>query len=240
MQRVNQFNTWGVVASHLYCIFFSIFFVVSAPTAAEIYGTAVGRVMEQDHEKPMEGVVVSVYPPDKDPSVYYINRTDVSGYFEAKWIPPGAWNIHFFCPSVNDVGKYIFTRRITVVDSERIEVNIDVPKDYCYEPHYSDREVTLVGYLSFGFEISEFIPCDIESLDLSKNLPPSHRNRIWADTSRIRVREFNSDTNPIVLRGMLRGPGQYGHMDSFSYELTVMSIVNTVDINKKACETDVH
>lgn len=215
--------------STIYILTFGLF-LASTSYAAE-YGVVAGRTVKQGLDEPIEYILVSIDAPEN----YGRLPTDNTGHYQLDEVPPGTWDISFHCPSVSYVGREIHTQNVIVEEGQTTNLSIEVPDSYCYEPAYSERTMVFQGYLSFGFEESNFSPCNVETLDLTRNTF-FNQNYIWTNISNLKDYAFKPDTLYFgIIEGMLKGPGQFGHLGVSNYELDVVSAREVTEVDKQDC-----
>jgi hypothetical protein len=149
--------------------------------------------------------------------------------------------IQAHCPSVTSLGAEIRTDTIRIAAGEEAVVDIRVPKGYCDEPAYSERTGVFRGFWTPGFESSAFRPCADSTLGVHVPLLPGKRlfpPTAWAEIAfdtkarpipwpRNAPRDsYGNSTYFVVWRGVLKGPGKYGHMSVSEFSMVVDSIIS--------------
>jgi hypothetical protein len=167
--------------------------------------------------------------------------TDSTGHYRFKQVPAGTFRIEFHCPSRTLLGAQILERMVAVSPGEESLINVRVPEGRCSEPPYSERSGVFRGYWTPGFESSAFVPCADSVLRVPAPLLPGKHlfaPSAWADFA-LSVKwpremgglanapkdEYGNSTYFVVWRGVLKGPGQYGHMGVSDFSMVVDSVL---------------
>jgi hypothetical protein len=167
--------------------------------------------------------------------------TDSTGHYQFKQVPAGTFRIEFHCPSRTLLGAQILERMVAVSPGEESLINVRVPEGRCSEPPYSERSGVFRGYWTPGFESSTFVPCADSVLRVPAPLLPGKHlfaPSAWADFApsvkwppkvsdkEVAPRdEYGNATYFVVWRGVLKGPGQYGHMGVSDFSMVVDSVL---------------
>jgi hypothetical protein len=161
-------------------------------------------------------------------------RTDTSGRYEFAKLPAGKWRIAVLCESVT----YFHAQRLAVIEVT-LDQGADKVQDFTVNPRICREQVDTVvgeflGHWSVGFEESSFVPCpgtvDVEGWSIQSGwggIWGTLRNTeaSWptpmpaADTSGYGDRYY------VRVKGMLHGPGDFGHLSVSAYQLEIDTIL---------------
>jgi hypothetical protein len=159
--------------------------------------------------------------------------TDSAGLAVIAGVPPST-ELRVRCETRRRLG--LIDRRESVILRAGADTQVVVR---CAEPPVRSDTVELRGFYHVGFESSVFRPCD--------GMPPGSRSyalpSIWvtfAPTARIEwPRRPHADvgghTIHVRWRGILTGPGRYGHMGAGLYEFTVREVMEVRHSRPDAC-----
>ena len=183
---------------------------------------------------PFEGALVSVAAPEQ----FGRTASDRTGAVLFENISTGELWVEAYCPGANGVGRLI---QFTTMHINRFAHNvlrIAVPTGHCAEPPYSERVVKLRGYYNFGFEHSDFDPCNRDALNLSTNTF-SGKSFIWVESIYSGEPPVEPDTTYYMeIEGLLKGPGQYGHLGGAHYELSIAKSSKPIRVDSRNCTRD--
>jgi hypothetical protein len=175
--------------------------------------------------RPLAGILVAVKAPNK----FGRYATDTSGKVKFDSVSVGKWAIEIHCPSTTYVGREIQTAIVAVdVDTTKTLV-VRVPIGYCDEPKYSERDVTITGNFSHGFEVNDFLPDNPDVLDLTKNTFADQAS-IWILNPPKAFRE--NKVYRITVRGTLMGPASFGHGNGSEYGFIIKEVLDYKRVRK--------
>jgi hypothetical protein len=114
-----------------------------------------------------------------------------------------------------------------------------------------NEELSNQGVWTPGFESSSFVPCADSALGLTGQLLP--RKRLFGSHARADLTDgarkapvawpanvprdsFGNAAYFVVRRGILKGPGSYGHMGVSEFSMTVDSILSIRAARSNGCE----
>ena len=237
------------------CRFLPIAFLATATIAssqilsAQSSGTISVTVTDSVSGAPVVGARVAIWCE----GCYGRYPTDSTGHYQFKQVPPGTFRIQFHCPSRTLLGAQISERMVGVSPGKESLVNVRVPEGRCSEPPYSERTGVFRGYWTPGFESSAFVPCADSVLGLSAPLLPGKHVSIptaWADfTPSVKwppkmngqanapKDEYGNSTYFVVWHGVLKGPGQYGHLGVAGFSMLVDSVLAISSGGPTNCRT---
>ncbi|NUO61952.1 MAG: carboxypeptidase regulatory-like domain-containing protein [Gemmatimonadaceae bacterium] len=203
-----------------------------------------GTITDSATGKPVVGALVAA----ACDRCYGRHPTDSAGRYRLTGLPEGRVTIEAHCPSATGLGGEITTTRVVIAAGRESTLDIRVPPGTCAEPAYVERRGIFRGYYTPGFEASGFIPCADSTLGITAPLLPGKRlfgTRAWADFAPEVGRQhidwpndapkddYGNETYFVVWRGVLKGPGQYGHMGVAAFSMVVDSVVS-VGVRKPA------
>jgi hypothetical protein len=177
--------------------------------------------------------------------------TDSAGRYRLDRLPAGSARFEAHCPSATGLGAEITQQTIDIAADGETLLDVRVPPGYCAEPGYSERRGTFRGYWTPGFESSAFLPCADSVLGVPAPLLPGKRlfpPMAWADLApsagrRISwppgaaVDSYGSATYFVVWRGVLKGPGTYGHMGVAEFSMVVDTVIAVRARGPSDCRT---
>jgi hypothetical protein len=220
--------------------------IAFSPARAQNSGSVRGTVTDSITGAPVIGARVAAMCE----GCYGRQPTDSLGRYTLIRIPIGANRIEFHCPSRTVLGRELARRTVAVVAGQESVLDVRVPPGGCYELVYSERVGIFRGVWTPGFESSAFVPCADSALGVASELLPGKRlvgTRAWAElTTSARV---NSPARPkraprdawgnpryfVVWRGILKGPGTYGHMGVSEFMMMVDSVLTIRASAKDDC-----
>lgn len=179
---------------------------------------------------------------------YGWHPTDSTGRYWLSGLPDGMVSIIAHCPSASGIGARIVEDSVVVAAGRTSTLDIRVPPNTCVEPPYSERRGIFRGFYTPGFESSGFLPCADSTLGVTAPLLPGKRlfgTTAWADFApAVRNQHidwpkdapkdaYDNETYFVVWRGVLKGPGQYGHMGVSAFSMVVDSVIS-VGVKKPA------
>jgi hypothetical protein len=161
-------------------------------------------------------------------------RTDSLGRYAFAALPAGSWRITILCPSAS----YWHAQRLAVFTVELEQGNsstqdVTVDRTQCRLAVPDTLRGQFRGHWSVGFEESRFVPC-AGTIDSARVRPDSDWIwAVWADQSEGRWPEpmpapdtsDYGDRYYVEARGLLHGPGDFGHLGVSAYQLEVERLV---------------
>ena len=182
---------------------------------------------------------------------YGRHPTDSAGRYRLDRLPSGSATFEAHCPSATGLGAEITRRTVDIVVDRETVLDLRVPPGQCDEPPYSERKGVFRGYWTPGFESSAFLPCADTALGVPAPLLPGKRlfpPTAWADVVPSAARRMSwprdapvdSYGNPtyfVVWRGVLKGPGTYGHMGVSEFSMEVDSVIAVRARGPSDCRT---
>lgn len=177
--------------------------------------------------------------------------TDSAGRYRLDRLPAGTAKFEAHCPSATGLGAEITQQTIDIAADAETVLVVRVPSGHCVEPAYSERRGVFRGYWTPAFESSAFLPCADGVLGVPAPLLPGKRlfrPKAWADLTpsagrRISwppgapVDSYGNPTYFVVWRGVLKGPGRYGHMGVSEFSMVVDSVLSVHVRNPSDCRT---
>lgn len=177
--------------------------------------------------------------------------TDSAGHYRLDRLPAGRARFEAHCPSATGLGAEIAQQEVDVAAGGETILDLRVPPGHCAEPAYSERPGVFRGYWTPGFESSAFVPCADSALAVPAPLLPGKRffrPAAWAEVAPAAVRGISwprdapvtSDGNAtyfVIWRGVLKGPGKYGHMGVSEYSMVVDSVLSVQPRGPSDCRT---
>jgi hypothetical protein len=158
-------------------------------------------------------------------------RTNTLGRYEFAKLPAGKWRIAVLCESVT----YFHAQRLAVIDVT-LDQGADEVQDFTVNPRTCQERVDTItgefrGHWSVGFEESSFVPCpgtvNVEGWSIQSGWGGiwgtwrDYAKASWpismpaADTSGYGDRYY------VRVKGMLHGPGDFGHLSVSAYQLEI-------------------
>lgn len=162
-------------------------------------------------------------------------RTDSSGTYEFARLPAGHWRIAVLCKSAS----YFHAQRLALVEVTLAQ-GANVTQDMAIDPTACKERVDTLrgefhGHWSLGFEESSFVPCpgtvDVEGWSIQ-----SGWGGVWGEWAPGIVPKWPEPVPPadtsgygdryyIRARGMMHGPGDFGHLSVSAYQLEVEELL---------------
>ena len=219
--------------------------VPGAPAVgAQQPGSLTGTITDSVTGKPVVGARVAA----DCARCYGRHPTDSAGRFRLTNLPEGRMAIEAHCPSATGLGAEIAEREVLIAAARETTLDIRVQPGTCVEPAYGERRGIFRGLYTPGFESSVFLPCADSTLGVTAPLLPGKRlfqPTAWADfTPDVRRQRIDwpdgapkdrsgNRTYFVVWRGVLKGPGEYGHLGVSEFSMLVDSIIS-VGVKKPA------
>jgi hypothetical protein len=219
---------------------------VAPPLLAQARGALSGTITDSVSGAPIVGARVAVWCPDCSGR----HPTDSAGHYRLDRIPEGNFRFEAYCPSVTGLGPEIALTTVSVAAGRETVVDLHVSPGQCSELPYSERRGVFRGYWTSGFESSAFVPCADSVLGVPAPLLPGKRMfppKAWAYLApNVRkqsiswphdapINPWGNSTVFVVWRGMLKGPGTYGHMGVSEFSMVVDSIITVRTRGPKNC-----
>jgi hypothetical protein len=192
--------------------------VQDAYSRPAIYGT----VLDSASGRPLRGMALQVQGRQG------VVLTDALGHYLLFGMPLGTPVVRIRCASLGADPPPLASRAVRVVPGTDSLVDFRVSAASCVEPRADTVSGIFDGVYTVGFEASIFEPCH-PFADPSPSgggrrwawlvVSPLGRRQhpLWPDVpERGRVRTYY-----VRARGALIGPGNYGHLGSYPYELSV-------------------
>jgi len=221
---------------------------VTAPRmAAQARGTLRGTITDSVTGAPVVQARVAIWCA----GCYGRYPTDSAGHYRLDRLPAGRATFEAHCPSSTLLGAEITRQEVDVAAGGEMVLDLRVPPGICAEPAYSERSGIFRGYWTPGFESSAFVPCADSALGVRAPLLPGKRffrPAAWAEVAPGAVRRMSwprdapvsADGNAtyfVVWRGVLKGPGTYGHLGGSEFSMAVDSVISVRPRGPSACRT---
>ena len=221
--------------------------LVPPRAAAQPRGTVRGTITDSVTGAPVVEARVAIWCA----GCYGRYPTDSSGHYRLDRLPAGRARFEAHCPSATGLGAEITQQTIDIAAGAETVLDLRVPTGHCTEPAYSERPGVFRGYWTPGFESSSFRPCADSALGVPAPLLPGKRlfrPTAWAELtpdtwSRISwpraapVDSYGNVTYFVVWRGVLKGPGRYGHMGVSEFSMVVDSVISARARGPADCRT---
>jgi hypothetical protein len=203
------------------------------------------RITDSVTGLPLNGAQVTI------PGIVWGGEVDSLGQRVVAPISPGVVELTVACPTRTHRGRVIETRRVEVTSRTDTTIRFRVAPRTCDEPAYSERVGIFRGSFYSAFEVSAFRPCPDSTVGLPAGLPhvfwapPSAAvtadSTAWSQFSMLAPAD-SSGGGPVVesswyvrWRGVLKGPGRYGHMGVSVYSLHVDSVLEVRKLGATRC-----
>jgi hypothetical protein len=146
--------------------------------------------------------------------------TDSSGHYLLFGLPVGEATISFRCTRPAPAAGALAAQRVVPIAAHTDSLaEFAIPLLRCATPEPTTVAGEFRGVYAVGFELSSFEPCSLGGHPawLTVSMAGRRQRLLWPD-----VREHGrTRTYYVRARGSLAGPGSYGHMGAYAYELTV-------------------
>ena len=167
-------------------------------------------------------------------------RTDSLGVYALEGIPPGAHRLRLSCPSRTAWHAQPYSTIEIEVRKPHMRRDFQISLSRCTEPPFASFEGEFEGLHRSGFEVSQFVPCPglLADPELAKRLGGRRIAMAVTDSARATYRALRGPPGDTVhvsmghepwvyvrVRGVLQGPGAYGHMGMSTYRMTAMEIL---------------
>lgn len=223
------------------------FAAVASPGTAQPRGTLRGTITDSVTGAPVVDARVAIWCA----GCYGRYPTDSAGHYRLDRLPAGRATFEAHCPSATGLGAEITQQEVDVAAGGETILDLRVTPGQCAEPAYSERPGVFRGYWTPGFESSAFVPCADSALGVPAPLLPGKRlfrPTAWAEVAPRAMRRISwprdapvgSDGNAtyfVVWRGVLKGPGTYGHMGVSEFSMVVDSVISVLPRGPLDCRT---
>jgi len=214
---------------------------------AQARGTLRGTITDSVTGAPVVAARVAM----KCDGCYGRYPTDSAGRYRLDRIPSGSARFEAHCPSATLLGAEIAQRKVDIVADSETVLDLQVSPGQCAEPKYSERTGVFRGDWTPGFEASAFRPCADTALGVPAPLLPGIRPvppKAWAYLAPGAADRLSlptgtaSDPNGnatyfVIWRGVLKGPGTYGHMGVSAFSMVVDSVIAVRGRGPSDCDT---
>lgn len=145
-------------------------------------------------------------------------------------------HVSLTCEAVRWGGHNLARDTLTITEPKEITKDWNVSTVGCDHRPIRRMTRTFTGFWTPGFEISDFIPCPIDSWSLpSDSLPPGYNaQHAWASLGKgarvekwpkVPLDKWGNGQYYVEWRGTLEGPGHYGHMGVSAFSFTADSVI---------------
>lgn len=221
--------------------------VTTPRVAAQGRGTLRGTITDSVSGAPVVDARVAIWCT----GCYGRYPTDSAGRYRLDRLPAGRARFEAHCPSATGLGAEITQQEVDVAAGGETVLDLQVPPGRCTEPAYSERPGIFRGYWTPGFESSVFVPCADSALGVPAPLLPGKRisrPTAWAEVASGAVRRiswprdapvdsYGNATYFVTWRGVLKGPGRYGHMGVSEFSMLVDSVISVHPRGPSDCRT---
>jgi len=225
----------------------AVFAIVASPVTAQPRGTLRGTITDSVTGAPVVDARVAIWCA----GCYGRYPTDSAGHYRLDRLPAGRATFEAHCPSATGLGAEITQQEVEVGAGGETILDLRVRRGHCAEPAYSERPGVFRGYWTPGFESSAFVPCADSALGVPAPLLPGKRlfrPKAWAEVAPDAMRRISwprdapvsSDGNAtyfVTWRGVLKGPGTYGHMGVSEFSMVVDSVISVHPGGPSDCRT---
>lgn len=198
---------------------FGLSLMILQPAYAAPEAGKVVVIVENELGQPLADILLA-----RTKGGYGRTPTDAGGKVEFDAIPVGEWGFEANCSSTTYAGRSIEITKLSVAADQTATWDITVPKGYCDEPEYAEREYILSGRFISEFEGNHFIPDNSEALNLTRNTFQDRPAQIWFDD--LPEGHRYGKQRHVKVRATLKGPGSFGHMGMSQYELIVHEVLD--------------
>jgi hypothetical protein len=184
-----------------------------------------GRVVDKSSGAPVRGAWVYV---EDDAGVLSRSMTGKSGLFGQMNLPAGEWRLILMAPTRRLRPKVVFEQPIVLAPDEFKKIRLEFAVADFPDPPLTKLPVEVSGTFLNGFETSQFLPDDWKRCGLG-----SPDDRIWVELDEDDDAKFaESGTYHVRWRGVLEGPGRYGHLGASDYLLLVEGVFEATLVAK--------
>jgi hypothetical protein len=203
----------------------------SSEGAAQQPAVIRGRITHRLTGAPLVGAKVAVIGLDGGRSL-----TDSLGQYRLILDRSGMGWLEINCPSNTGLGPMIsIDTRVAAQANRELVLNMAVTTEACTEPPPSAIYGVFRGRYTAGFEHISFEPC-LGSTKQPLWRGPHSAPGAWVDFSDAALAQLNASwpklkdpaeepTYYAEFRGLLRGPGRFGHMGVSNYQVEVDSLI---------------
>jgi len=225
----------------------AVWALVPSRVTAQARGTVRGTITDSVTGAPVVEARVAIWCA----GCYGRYPTDSAGHYRLDRLPAGRARLEAHCPSATGLGAEITQQTVDVAADVETVLDLRVPPGHCAEPAYSERPGVFRGYWTPGFESSAFRPCADSALGVPTPLLPGKRlfpPTAWAVLAPGAVRKtswprgapvdsYGNATYFVAWRGVLKGPGTYGHMGVSEFLMVVDSVISVHARGPSDCRT---
>lgn len=200
-----------------------------------------GRITDSASGQPIPGVRMRV------DSMIGIPGSDKEGFYLLFGQRLGLRRVSFFCPSRRRFNWRKLAERVVDI-SPRTDslVNFQITVTGCDEPPVHTWTGEFRGHYSFGFESSDFTPCEDKLERLDGTAYEGEKQYVWVEafapdaTKGLKWPKQNDPYYPkyyVRWRATVTGPGSYGHMGVGMYQMRVERVLEIREPRADDCKT---
>jgi hypothetical protein len=198
-----------------------------------------GRITDSASGRPIPGVRMQV------DSMIGIPGSDKEGWYLLFGQRPGARHVSLYCPSQRRINwRKVAERVVDVGPRTDSLVNFQITLTGCNEPPSHTWAGEFRGHYTFGFESSDFTPCDPKLERLDGTAYEEEKQWVWVEafapdaTKGIEWPKQNDPYYPkyyVRWRATVTGPGSYGHMGVGMYQMRVERVLEVREPRADDC-----
>ena len=199
-----------------------------------------GRIIDSVSGSPIPGVRMRV------DSMIGIPGSDKEGWYLLFGQRPGLRHVSFYCPSQRRINWRKVAERVVDINPHTDSlVNFQITLAGCNEPPVHTWTAEFRGHYTFGFESSDFRPCEGKLERLTGTVYDGDPQWVWVESfapdavKEVKWPKGNDPYYPnyyVRWRATVTGPGSYGHMGVGMYQMRVERVLEVRDPRDNDCK----
>jgi len=198
-----------------------------------------GRITDSVTGQPIPGVRMRV------DSMIGIPGSDKEGWYLLFGQRPGFRHVSFYCPSHRRINWHKVAERVVDIrPGTDSVVNFQITLAGCSEPPEHTWTCEFRGHYTYGFESSDFTPCEEKLERLDGTAYGGEAQWVWVESfapgaeKGVKWPKPNDRYYPkyyVRWRATVTGPGSYGHMGVGMYQMRVERVLEVREPRANDC-----
>src|SRR3954462_1632788 len=199
-----------------------------------------GRITDSASGVPIPGMRIRV------DGMTGIAGSDTAGWYLLFGQQPGVRRVSFYCPTRRRLSwRKVTERAVNIGPHTDSLVNFQMTLTGCVEPPVHTWTAEFRGHYTFGFESSDFTPCENKLERLDGTAYDGEKQYVWIETfarDAVKGITWPEKNDPYYPKYYVRwlatvtGPGSYGHMGVGMYQMRVDRVLEARDPRANDCQ----